>query len=202
MNRSTPFLIGLFIMLLNCSGVRGQGCSATLVPHFSVYTSVARDGKNIHTSVTMQGYTQIAPNSGCPMNTATHHAGSENKLNNVDHWSYSGSGCPTCYFSVTDNEQIVGVPGVSYPWAWEGTAICSIVGTFLGAGLGSGSIPGCLVPSSETTTDKGFNGGSYREQFDMTVSDSAQDNFDGYYVKEVTAVPGTNSCYWSGSGLP
>jgi hypothetical protein len=36
----------------------------------------------------------------------------------------------------------------------------------------------------------------------MTISDTAQDNFDGYYVKEVTAAPGTNSCWWSGSGVP
>jgi hypothetical protein len=48
----------------------------------------------------------------------------------------------------------------------------------------------------------GFNAGSFREQFDMTISDTAQDNFDGYYVKEVTAAPGTNSCWWSGSGVP
>jgi hypothetical protein len=35
----------------------------------------------------------------------------------------------------------------------------------------------------------------------MTISDTAQDNFDGYYVKEVAAAPGTNSCWRSGSGV-
>jgi hypothetical protein len=200
MNRVTLFLLGSLILLLNGLAAHGQGCSALLQPHFSVYTTVARDGNNIHTSVTMQGYANIAPHSGCNMTVAVHHVGAENKLNNVDHWSYSATGCPTCYFSTTDNEAIVGVPGVLYPWSWDGTSICSIVGTFYSA-IGSGGLPGCLVPSSETTTDKGFNGGSFREQFDMTISDTAQDSFNGYYIQEVTTSPGSNTCWWQGSGF-
>lgn len=196
MNRSFLFLIGSLIFLLNCSAAHGQGCSATLQPHFSVYTSISRDGKNIHTSVTMQGYAYFAP-TGCPMNTATHHVGAENKLNNVDHWSYSGSGCPTCYFSVTDYEQIVGVPGVLYPWNWDGAAICSIVGTFFST-IGGGSIPGCVVPSSETTAVEGT---AYTTQtaFNQSIGDSANDNFDGSTVTEGNAAPGQDTCWgtWS-----
>jgi hypothetical protein len=35
----------------------------------------------------------------------------------------------------------------------------------------------------------------------MTVSDSAGDNFDGQATEEYTVTPGTNTCWWSGSGL-
>ena len=134
------------------------------------------------------------------MNLATHHVGAENKLNNVDHWTYSANGCPICYFSASDNESLVGVPGVIYPWEWDGQAICSIVGPFYNGG-GGGSLPGCLVPSTETTDDQGFDGGIYRELFVMTVSDSAGDNFDGHAVEEYTVTPGTNACWWPNSGL-
>ena len=136
------------------------------------------------------------------MSSATHHVGAENKLNNVDHWTYSANGCPTCYFSATNNEQIVGVPGVEYPFVWDGVAICSIVGQFWGGG-GSGSLPGCLTPSTETTADEGYNGSISREQFIMTLHDSAGDSFDSSpqvpNIQEATAVTpqGTNSCYWS-----
>jgi murein DD-endopeptidase MepM/ murein hydrolase activator NlpD len=138
MNRATLFLFASLILLLNCSVAQGQGCGTTLVRHFSVYNSVSGDGTNISTSVTMQGYASVTPSAGCNMNAATHHVGAENKLNNVDHWSYSASGCPTCYFTVRDDEQIVGVPGVVYPWSWDGVAICSLAGTFFSSGGGGG----------------------------------------------------------------
>lgn len=200
MKRATLFLLGSLLFLLNCSVARGQGCATTLVPHFSVYKSVGRDGKNIYTSVSIQGYASVDPGPGCNMNAARHHVGAENKLNNVDHWTYSASGCPTCYFSATDNEQGSCDPGVTCPWCWDGSAICSIVGDFWGNSDCPGII-GCLVPTTEETTDEGFNGGSFREQFDMTISDTDGDIFDGYYIQEVTTSPGTNTCYWSGSGL-
>ena len=207
MNRVTLFLLGSLMLLLNCFAAHGQGCRTVLQPQFSIYTSIIRDGKNVYTSVTIQGYANIAPGPGCQMNTATHHVGAENKLNNVDHWTYSGSGCPTCYFTATDNESIVGVPGIIYPWNWDGVAICSIVGTFFGSG-GGGSIPGCVVPSEETTNDHGFNGGSYEEQFYMDLSDSAGDSFDSTpqvpNIDEQTAVTpaGTNTCWYNGSTVP
>jgi murein DD-endopeptidase MepM/ murein hydrolase activator NlpD len=139
MNRCALFLLGSLMFLLYSSPTRGQGCSASLEPHFSVYTSVSGDGVNIYTSVTTQGYASVFT-PGCPqMNTATHRAGSENKLNNVDHWSYSSWGCPTCYFSVTDNETILGNPGTTYPWSWTGISMCSIAGTFWNGG-GGGSV--------------------------------------------------------------
>lgn len=206
MNRVSLFLLVSLILLFSCPLSEGQGCSVTLVPYFSVYNSVSRDGKNIYTSVTMQGYASICGPCGCPqMKTATHKAAAENKLNNVDHWSYSASGCPTCYFSVTDYEQIVGVPGVLYPFTWEGQAICSFVGGFWSGLGGPISIEGCMVPSTEATADAGFNLASLREQFEMTLGDSSGDSFDSSpqvpNIHEVTAATGTNGCYWSNSGL-
>jgi hypothetical protein len=55
MNRASLFLLGSLILLLNASAAHGQGCGATLVPHFSVYNSVARDGKNVYTAVRCRG---------------------------------------------------------------------------------------------------------------------------------------------------
>jgi hypothetical protein len=55
MSRATLFLLGSLIFLLNCSAAHGQGCATTLVPHFSVYSSISRDGKNIYTSFRCRG---------------------------------------------------------------------------------------------------------------------------------------------------
>ncbi len=176
MNRTIVFLFGSLILLLNCSVAHGQGCATTLAPYFSVYNSISRDGTHIYTSVTMQGYASIYPNPGCKMNLATHHVGAENKLNNVDHWTYSANGCPTCYFSVTDSEGIVGVPGVVYPYLWDGQAICSMVGPFWNGG-GSGGIVGCLVPSSETTAVEATVF-TTETAFNQQIGDTAGDSFN------------------------
>lgn len=197
MNRVRLLLSVSLLMLLNCAVAKGQGCSATLEPHFSVYNSSSRDGHHVYTSVTMQGYANIFQ-PGCPqMNTATHHVGAENKVNNVDHWSYSANDCPTCYFSVTDNEQFIGVPGVVYPWTWDGTAICSVVGGFFSSGS-SGGIPGCLAPSSETTAVIGTQF-TTETAFNQHISDTAGDAFDGSTVTEGNAAPGQDTCWGSWS---
>jgi hypothetical protein len=194
------FLLGSLMLLFNCSVTKGQGCRTVLQPEFSVYQSSSGDGYNIYTSVSIQGYANIAPGPGCNMSAATHHVGAENKLNNVDHWTYSANGCPTCYFSATNTESIVGVPGVVYSWISDGQAICSIVGSFWNSS-GGGGIPGCLVPSTETTADEGFSGAISRELFQQTLSDTAVDSFDNHLVQEYTVTPGTNGCWWSTSGL-
>jgi len=188
------------MLLLNCSVAKGQGCGTILQPHFSVYGSVSRDGRNIYTSTSIQGYASIGGSAGCNMSSATHHVGAENKLNNVDHWTYSANGCPSCYFSATNNEQIVGVPGVVYPWTWDGVAICSIAGYFFGNG-GSRNIPGCVAPASETTAVAGTYSTTITE-FNQAISDSAGDSFDGWPVQESNAAPGQDTCWFSGSQVP
>ena len=135
MNRSTLFLFGSFVLFFNCSVAKGQGCGTTLSPRFSVYYSTSEDSQiNIYTSVTIEGYADIFPGPGCNMSIARHSVGAENNLNNVDHWTYSACGCPTCYFSATDHESIVGVPGIVYPFYYDGVSTCSIVGVFFSAG--------------------------------------------------------------------
>jgi hypothetical protein len=57
--RAIGFVLVTIILLVTGSSARAQGCATILQPHFSVYTSVTRDGKNIYTSVTMQGYASI-----------------------------------------------------------------------------------------------------------------------------------------------
>ena len=106
MNRATLFLLGSLMLLLNCSAAHGQGC---FVPHFSVYTSVARDGTNIYTSVSMSGNASIL----CGMSGgATHKAAAHNVISNTGGWTYSGSSCPSCYYNVSGYDSFVGVPGV------------------------------------------------------------------------------------------
>jgi len=87
----------------------------------------------------MQGYADVMPSAACHMTSATHKAGAQNVSGNTGGWNYSGSSCPTCYYSITNNDQIVGVPGVVYPWSWDGEAICSFAGTFWSNG-GSGGV--------------------------------------------------------------
>lgn len=199
MRRAAFFFLGLLAVLVNCSTAKGQGCGTTLQPEFSVYNSVSRDGTTIYTAVTMEGYANVNPGPGCNMSVATHHVGAENKLNNVDHWTYSANGCPTRYFSATDNEQIVGEPGVEYPWAWDGVAICSIVGTFFGSGSG-GSLPGCLTPSNEYTAAVGVYNTS-ETTFTQTIYDSAGDSFSGQSVQESNAAPAVDTCWFQGSSF-
>ncbi len=141
-------IFGMLTALSNCSAARGQGCSATLQPHFAIYHSASISGSTIYTTLSIQGYTSIYPNPGCPMTNVTHKVGAYNQLSSTGGWSYSSSGCPTCYFSTANNEQFVGVPGVVYSWNWQGTPICSIVGPFAGVGGGS-SIPDVSVSISQ-----------------------------------------------------
>lgn len=185
-------VVGLLILAGTCTTVRGQGCATTLQPEFSAYTSVARNGENIYTTVTMQGYANVSSGPGCNMSVATHKAGAQNVLGSTGGWQYSASGCPTCYYSITNNQQIVGIPGDSYTWDWTGEAICSIVGVFWGS-TGGGTLPGCVAPATETTT---VEGAAYTTEtsFNQSIGDSAKDNFDGQTVEEGNAAPGQDTC--------
>jgi hypothetical protein len=204
MSRAISAVLGTVVVLLLCaSSGHAQGCATILTPHFSVYTSVTRDGKNIYTSVTMQGYASIGSSAGCNMSTATHHVGAENVLNGTAHWSYSPNGCPSCSFSVTNNEQIVGTPGVNYPFTYEGDAICSMVGQFFTSSGNGGQLPGCVVPSGETTvyTGPAATTGDYSTigWFSQNIHDSAGDNFAARDVEEGVASAGVDTCHFSGS---
>src|SRR5271168_1062341 len=107
MNRTTLFLFASLIFLLNCPASRGQGC---FTPHFNVYTSVARDGNSIYTAVSISGSTTVLC-SGMS-GSVTHKAGARNVISNTGGWTYSGSNCPSCYYSVTGYDTFVGVPGI------------------------------------------------------------------------------------------
>jgi len=154
MKNTALFIAGLLISLSYCSSARAQGCATTLQPHFAVYHSASISGSTIYTTVSMQGYASVFQGPGCQMSTATHHVGAESKLNGVAHWTYSSNGCPTCYFTATDNDQLVGVPGVVYPFLWDGAAFCSIVGAFSNIGSG-GNIPlvTAVVTQRNASTD-------------------------------------------------
>lgn len=196
MNRVALFLFGSLILLLNSPAAHGQNCFTN---HFSIYTSMTRDGTNIHTAVTISGYTSIAP--FCNMSSATHKVGVDNLISGTGGWTYSGSSCPSCYFTATGINDFLCQEGLTCQWNWVASAICTIARTFFNQ-TGGGGLPGCLVPTSETGVDAGFDGASFRERFDMALSDTAGDSFDNHFVEEYTAAPGTNTCWWSGSRLP
>jgi hypothetical protein len=154
MNRIIPLLGALLIWLSNCPNVAGQGCATTLQKHFSVYHSDAVSGSEVSTTVTIQGYASITPSPGCNMNAATHKVGAYNLISGTGGWNYSASGCPNCYFSVTNTQGINGIPDTTYPFDWEGEAICSMVGVFFG-NQGSGGVvdcgPGTSIPLYKVT---------------------------------------------------
>jgi hypothetical protein len=199
--RAISLVLGTIVLLLCGGSAHAQGCATILTPHFSLYTNVTRDGKNIYTSVTMQGYASIGSSAGCLMSTSVHHVGAENVLNGVAHWTYSATGCPSCYFTATNNEQMVGNPGTNYPFAFEGDSICSQVGQFFTTQPPAVTLPGCVAPATETTaveatifvTSTAFN---------QSIADSAGDTFNGQTVTEGNAAPGQDTCWGTWSSGP
>jgi hypothetical protein len=142
----------------------------------------------------MQGYAYIQ----CTMNSGvTHKAAAQNVISNAGGWTYSGSSCPSCYYTVSGYDSFVGVPGVVYTWNWDGEAICSIRDDFFDDG-GSRSIPGCLVPSTETTAEAG-TGYTTNTIFNQTIGDSADDTFNGSTVTEGDIPTAQDTCWrtWS-----
>lgn len=64
----------------------------------------------------------------------------------------------------------------------------------------------CTVPTGHVTISNGRAEDSvndtYKSRFSELLSDVAHDDFAGRPIFELDAAPGTNSCYWTGSGLP
>lgn len=166
-----PIVIGTVIALSNCSAARTQGCATTLQPHFATYHSAYISGSTIYTSVSIQGYASVFPGPGCNMSVATHKVGAYNKISSTGGWNYSASGCPTCYFSTSNSQQFVGVPGAVYLWDWQGEAFCSIVGGFSGGG-GTSSIPVVTASISQRTSQTTSNDDSAATNYHNTVGTS------------------------------
>ena len=106
----------------------------------------------------------------------------------------------TCYLSITNNQQFDGGLTGNSLLVWDGYVICSMAGSFWDGGSGSTNLPGCLVPSSETTA---VNSKVNLTQtvFYQTVSDSAGDSFSGQYLQEGNASPGQDNCWFQGSSV-
>jgi hypothetical protein len=139
------------------------------------------------------------------MSAATLHVGAENVLSGVAHWSYSANSCPSCYFSVTNNEQIVGNPGTNYTFNFERVSICSMVGQFFTSSGSGGQLPRCVVPSNESTVATKIDAEEATvTDFTQSFGDSANDSFDGSHVTEHNATGGGiayDNCWSAGSGL-
>lgn len=118
----------------------GQGCATTLQKHFSLYSTLSTSGNTITQTVRVDGYASVYPSPGCPMNTAIHTPKVENKLGSIGGWYTGSSGCASCYYSYPKTLQIVGVPGVVYPFESNGSMVCSMIGTFWTGGPVGGKV--------------------------------------------------------------
>lgn len=126
----------------------GQGCSSWMTKSYSVYYSSSNPkGNLISTSVTVDGSSGGVCPFGCGCSGVTHTPRAYNKINTTGGYVNGPSGPYNSYISATNNQQIVGVPGVIYPFTYEGDIICSAVGTFFTQGGSAPPVAG-FTPSS------------------------------------------------------
>jgi len=106
-------------------------------PQYSTYNSTSFDSSNhIYSSVTVDGYTQMGNTEYCPAaKGAIHTPKAYNVLNTTGGWQTGSSAPAASYISVSNAEQIVGVPGIVYYDQVQTLVVCSVVGNFYGANV-------------------------------------------------------------------
>ena len=112
-----------------------QGCVGVMTPEYSTYNSSSFDSSDhIYSSVSVDGYTLMGNTEYCPAaKTAIHTPRAYNVLSTMGGW-INGNGAPAAsYISVTNPEEIVGIPGVVYYNVMQTRVICSDVGSFYSA---------------------------------------------------------------------
>lgn len=130
--------VAALIFLLSAMKASAQGC-ITFQPDFSAYTDESTDGTNIYTSVTIDGTGDMIIASGCytPPNII-HTASADNVIGTTGGWGPGDSGCPDCYLSSTNNQEVPYL-GQNYNFQWSVQAICSVAGPVWGSG-GAGTV--------------------------------------------------------------
>lgn len=133
------FVKALCFSLLLCLGFarqgNTQGCRLDYTPNYSIYNTESSDGTHIYTTVVLDGSTTGNGSAGCNYPNATHTPTVSSTLNGT---TVSATGTPqymNSYSSVSRENDIVGQPGILYPFEGSGEIICSVFGTFWSGGF-------------------------------------------------------------------
>jgi hypothetical protein len=124
------------LLLVSTDRAAGQGCALVITPYYSNYANQSGDSNNnIYQTVTTNGYAQINPSAGCPMNSATHTPWVENQLTDPYGHVYGGtyrgsSGCPSCYLSEQNTLTVAATDGEIFTDNNGGDVVCSAAGEF------------------------------------------------------------------------
>jgi len=116
-----------------------------MVPYYSAYHAVSADSTGIHATVTTQGYASVTPSAGCNLIGVTHTAKATNTIGSTGGTQSGPASCPSCYLSVVNNQNVVGVPGVVYLIGFQSTVVCSRLGGGFFSNGGSINLPYVFV---------------------------------------------------------
>ncbi len=154
-------LIGILLclMVMLSHNASAQGCGATLQAHFSIYRTFGVNGKTIYQTVEVDGYADVFPGPGCPMGSAIHTPRIENKLGSSGGWYSGPRSSASGYVSFSNNQQIIGAPGVVYFTETTAQMNCSLAGTFWGTPVATGKLyplvtTNCAHPNPVTGIDE------------------------------------------------
>ena len=117
------------LYLLFAIAALSSNCSAQFVSHYSTYKNVSLDsnGRTVHQSVEIDGYTTVPPNMG---NWVTHSPRVQNQIGSIGGWMTGPRLCPTCYVSYVNDISADLNVGAVVNDAEEATMVCSYVGIF------------------------------------------------------------------------
>ncbi len=138
--RLLTLAFGALCSLLFASNAAAQGCALILTPHYSQYVNRSLDSSNnIYQTVELDGYADVGSSASCHMSTAVHSPRIYNVTGSQGGWSTGPGGCPSCYVSYSTAVNIIGEPGVDYPYSTDSDMFCTVAGTFWSTG-GNGFI--------------------------------------------------------------
>lgn len=140
--KSLTFWICVFALIVSAGQVGAQ--CITFSPDYAVYASASTNGVNIYTSVTIDGSGSMYINTNLPgcsslLNVhAIHTPFAVNVIAASDGSTYVGGGlngageCPDCYLSVTNNQSITPVDGMTYNFSAATEVYCNVGGAVFG----------------------------------------------------------------------
>ena len=106
-----------------------QGCQGIMRPEYSYYVAVTADqNDNPYSTALVDGTTVIGNTEYCPIGGVTHRGLVNNTLGSASGSVYGGAVPPASYLGVSNQKEIVGVPGVEYTNTISVEVICSAVG--------------------------------------------------------------------------
>jgi hypothetical protein len=117
------------ILFLLCLPAFGQGCVGVMHPNYDTYSTQTIDSNdNIVSTVVVEGSTSVGQSSTCHLGSVTHLPGVSNVINGQGGWVYGSRVSPTTYISLSNPQDIIGVPGIVYVDNFSASVDCSAVG--------------------------------------------------------------------------